>query len=112
MSADPERDLVFLPTASAGPDAYGGSRRGRNDFANSVVALGASTGELAWSYQVVHHDLWNCDVAAQPMLITLPRDGREIPAVVVGTKMGLIFVLHRETGEPLLPVRAEERYAW
>ncbi len=107
ISADPERDLVFLPTGSAAPDFYGGDRPGRNDFANSVVALRASTGELVWSFQVVHHDLWDYDVASQPVLIDYERDGRSIPAVVVGTKMGLIFVLDRETGEPLVEV--EER---
>lgn len=107
ISADPERDLVFLPTGSAAPDFYGGARPGRNDFANSVVALRASTGAVAWSFQVVHHDLWDYDVASQPVLIDLERDGSTVPAVVVGTKMGHLFVLHRETGEPLFDV--EER---
>jgi quinoprotein glucose dehydrogenase len=107
LSADPERDLVFVPTGSAAPDFYGGQRTGSNLFANSVVALRASTGEVVWHFQVVHHDLWDYDVPAQPSLITVPRDGRDVPAVAVGTKMGHLFVLHRETGEPLFPV--EER---
>ncbi len=107
ISADPERDLVFLPTGSAAPDFYGGDRPGRNDFANSVVALRGSTGEVVWSFQVVHHDLWDYDVASQPVLIDLERDGGSVPAVAVGTKMGMIFVLDRETGEPLIEV--EER---
>ena len=107
ISSDPQRDLVFLPTGSAAPDFYGGDRPGRNDFANSVVALRASTGALVWSFQVVHHDLWDYDVPAQPVLIELERDGASVPAVVVGTKMGHLFVLHRETGEPLFDV--EER---
>ncbi len=107
ISADPERDLVFLPTGSAAPDFYGGARPGRNDLANSVVALRASSGEFVWSFQVVHHDLWDYDVASQPVLIDLERDGGVVPAVVVGTKMGHLFVLHRETGEPLFDV--EER---
>jgi len=107
ISADSERDLVFLPTASAAPDFYGGERPGRNDHANSIVALRASTGALVWSFQVVHHDLWDYDLAAQPLLVTLRRSGREVPAVIIGTKTGMIFVLHRETGEPLLPI--EER---
>lgn len=107
LSGDAERDLVFLPTGSAAPDFYGGERLGDNLFANSVVALRASTGEYVWHFQVVHHDLWDYDVAAQPSLITVPRDGQEVPAVAVGTKTGLLFVLHRETGEPLFPV--EER---
>ncbi|UCC70981.1 MAG: pyrroloquinoline quinone-dependent dehydrogenase [Gemmatimonadota bacterium] len=107
LSSDPERDLVFLPTGSAAPDFYGGERLGNNAFANSVVALRASSGELLWHYQVVHHDLWDYDIASQPTATTIRRDGREIPAVVQATKMGHIFILHRETGEPLFPV--EER---
>ncbi len=107
ISADAERDLVFVPTSSPSPDFYGGERLGDNRYANSVVALRASTGKVVWHYQVVHHDLWDYDVAAQPMLINLKRDGRNIPAVAVATKMGHLFVLHRETGKPLFPV--EER---
>lgn len=107
ISADPERDLVFLPTGSAAPDFYGGERPGRNDFANSIVALRGSTGEVVWSFQVVHHDLWDYDVAAQPLLVDLRLDGDTVPAVIAGTKTGMLFVLHRETGEPIFPV--EER---
>jgi len=107
ISADPGRDLVFVPTGSAAPDFYGGERLGANLFANSVVALRASTGEIVWHFQVVHHDLWDYDVASQPTLFDFRRDGQSIPAVAVSTKMGHLFVLHRETGEALLPV--EER---
>ncbi len=107
LSADLERGLVFAPTGSAAPDFYGGERLGDNRFANSVVALRAETGELVWHFQVVHHDLWDYDIASQPTLTTVIRDGVEVPAVVQATKMGHIFVLHRETGVPLFPV--EER---
>jgi quinoprotein glucose dehydrogenase len=107
LASDPERDLVFVPTGSAAPDFYGGERLGSNMFANSVVALRASTGELVWHFQVVHHDLWDYDIATQPTVTTVRRNGEEIPAVVQATKMGHIFVLHRDTGEPLFPV--EER---
>jgi quinoprotein glucose dehydrogenase len=107
ISVDPERGLVFIPTGSPSPDFYGGERKGNNEFANSVVALRATTGRVVWHFQVVHHDLWDYDVASQPMLITVKRGGRTIPAVAVGTKIGHIFVLHRETGKPLFPV--EER---
>jgi quinoprotein glucose dehydrogenase len=107
LSADEERDLVFVPTGSAAPDFYGGQRPGDNRYANSVVALRASTGEVVWHFQVVHHDVWDYDVPAQPTLTTVTRDGVDVPAVVVGTKQGFLFVLHRETGAPLFPV--EER---
>ncbi|HKW42358.1 MAG TPA: pyrroloquinoline quinone-dependent dehydrogenase [Gemmatimonadales bacterium] len=107
FSADSARDLVFVPTGSASPDYYGGARLGDNRWANSVVALRASTGELVWGFQVVHHDLWDYDVPAQPVLFNLRRDGRQIPAVAVATKMGHLFVLDRLTGKPLFPV--EER---
>jgi quinoprotein glucose dehydrogenase len=103
LSTDEARDLVFVPSTSPSPDYYGGERLGSNRYANSLVALRASTGKLVWSFQVVHHDLWDFDIAAQPMLIDF--HGR--PAVVVGTKMGFIYILDRETGKPLLPV--EER---
>lgn len=104
LSGDEQRDLVFVPTGSASPDFYGGERPGDNKWANSTVALRASTGEFVWGFQVVHHDVWDYDPAAQPTLF-LWR-GKE-PAVVQATKMGHLFVLHRETGKPLLPV--EER---
>jgi quinoprotein glucose dehydrogenase len=104
FSVDAARDLVFVPTGSPAPDYYGGIRKGDNRWANSLVALQASTGKLVWGFQVVHHDLWDYDVAAQPTLFTW-KDGT--PAVVINTKMGHVFVLDRVTGRPLLPV--EER---
>jgi len=107
LAADPERGLVFVPTGSASPDFYGGERPGSNRHANSVVALRAATGEVVWSYQVVHHDLWDYDLASQPLLADVPVGGRLVPAVIQPTKMGHVFVLHRETGEPLFPI--EER---
>jgi quinoprotein glucose dehydrogenase len=107
MSVDAERGLVFLPTSSPSPDFYGGERLGANWYANSVVALRAATGAVVWHFQAVHHDLWDYDVPAQPVLVTMPVEGKPVPAVVVATKMGHLFVLHRETGVPLLPV--EER---
>jgi quinoprotein glucose dehydrogenase len=107
ISADPARDLVFVPTSSPSPDFYGGERKGKNDYADSVVALQASTGKVVWHFQVVHHDLWDYDVASQPMLMNVKRNGRDVPAVAVGTKIGHIFILDRQTGKPLFPV--EER---
>lgn len=107
MSVDAERDLVFLPTATAGPNFYGGLRPGDNRYANSVVALRGSTGEVVWHFQTLHHDVWDLDLPAQPILVDLRIDGEMTPVVVQLTKQGLIFVLHRETGEPVFPV--EER---
>jgi quinoprotein glucose dehydrogenase len=104
ISVDAAHDLVLVPTGSASPDYFGGIRKGDNKWANSVVALRASTGEFVWGFQVVHHDLWDYDVASQPLLFTW-KDGT--PAVAVTTKMGHVFVLNRLTGAPLLPV--EER---
>jgi quinoprotein glucose dehydrogenase len=104
LSVDAHSDLVFIPTGSASPDYFGGLRRGDNKWANSVVALHASSGEFVWGFQVVHHDLWDYDVASQPTLFSW-RDGT--PAVAITTKMGRVFVLNRLTGAPLLPV--EER---
>ena len=107
ISADAERDLVFIPTSSPSPDYFGGERKGDNARANSVVAIKASTGQVVWHFQVVHHDLWDYDVASQPMLVNLKRSDKEIPAVVIGTKMGMLFVLDRRDGKPVFPI--EER---
>jgi quinoprotein glucose dehydrogenase len=107
ISADAKRDLVFIPGSSPSPDYYGGERAGQNLYGNSIVALRASTGKMVWYFQVVHHDIWDYDIAAQPMLIDIDKDGNKTAAVAVGTKMGHIFILDRETGKPLFPV--EER---
>lgn len=107
MSVDEARGLVFLPTSSPSPDHYGGTRPGDNRYANSVVALHAATGEVAWHFQTVHHDVWDYDLPAQPSLITLERDGVPVDVVAQVTKTGFMFVLERDTGEPFFGV--EER---
>jgi glucose dehydrogenase len=107
MTVDVERGLVFLPTGSAASDFYGGDRKGANLYANSIVALDAATGRLRWHRQLVHHDIWDYDVVSPPALVTIRRGGRDIPAVVVLAKSGLMFVFDRRTGEPLFPI--EER---
>lgn len=107
IAADATRDLVFLPTSSPSVDYWGGARIGDNRHANSVVALRASTGALVWSFQTVHHDLWDYDNAAPPSLVEVTIAGVRRPAVVQATKSGQLFVLDRETGVPLIPV--EER---
>ncbi len=106
LAVDAERDLVFLPTGAPSPDYYGALRPGSNGHANSVVALRLSSGEIAWAFQLVHHDLWDYDTPAQPVLIEWPDGhGGRIPALAQVTKQGFVFLLDRRTGEPLLPVQ-------
>jgi quinoprotein glucose dehydrogenase len=107
LSADEALGLVYVPTGNASPDYYSGQRDRLDHYSSSVVALDARTGEVRWSFQTVHHDIWDYDVASQPVLVDLALPGGRVPALVQATKMGLVFVLNRETGEPVFPV--EER---
>jgi quinoprotein glucose dehydrogenase len=107
LSGDTERGLVFVPTGNASPDYFAANRRGLDYYASSVVALDARTGRVAWHFQTVHHDVWDYDVSSQPTLFQIPSVGGGVPAVAQATKMGHVFLLSRETGEPLYPV--EER---
>jgi len=107
LSADAELGLVYVPTGSASPDFYGGERQGDNLYANSLVALRAATGEVVWYRQLIHHDVWDYDLASQPTLVDLEHDGEVIPAVLQGTKTGMIFSFNRQTGEPIFAI--EER---
>jgi quinoprotein glucose dehydrogenase len=107
LAADSARDLVFVPTGSASPDYYGGERGGDNRYANSIVALRASTGKVVWHFQAVHHDLWDYDVASPPALVEIMHEGRRRDVVLQATKSGQLFVLDRDTGVPVFPV--EER---
>ncbi|MGB8547020.1 MAG: PQQ-binding-like beta-propeller repeat protein, partial [Xanthobacteraceae bacterium] len=107
MTVDEERGLVFLPTTSPSPDFWGGKRPGNNEHANSVVALRAETGELKWSFQTVHHDVWDYDLPAQPTLTRIDTGDGLRDVVIQPTKQGFFFVLDRDTGKPVWPV--EER---
>jgi quinoprotein glucose dehydrogenase len=107
LSVDVGHGLVYVPTGTPSPDFYGGERIGDNAYANSLVALSVETGEVVWYQQLVHHDLWDYDLPAQPMLVELTKDGRQFEAVVQTTKMGMVFVFDRLTGEPIWPI--EER---
>lgn len=107
ISADPLNGLVYVPTSCPSTDYYGGERKGSNLFANSLVALNAATGKMAWHFQAVHHDIWDYDLPAQPILTDVTKDGKKIPVVILVTKMGHIFVLDRKTGEHIFPI--EER---
>jgi quinoprotein glucose dehydrogenase len=109
LSGDAERGLVFVPTGNPSPDSFGGLRRGVDYYGSSTVALDAKTGKVVWHFQSVHHDVWDYDVPGQPQLYRHPEVGGGRPAVVQPTKLGHVFLLDRETGEPLYPV--EERPA-
>lgn len=109
MSLDEEREMVFLGTATGNPDFYtpGTRGKGKHLYGNTILALNATTGERIWHYQTIHHDLWDYDLPAPPVLVTLEKDGELVEAVAQVTKQGFTFVLDRETGEPVFPV--EER---
>ncbi|UII78048.1 PQQ-binding-like beta-propeller repeat protein [Flagellimonas sp. CMM7] len=108
MAMDTERGIVYVPTGSAAFDWYGGDRSGANLFANSLLALDAKTGERMWHFQMVHHDMWDRDLPAPPNLLTIKRDGKDIPAVAQVTKSGHVFIFNRVTGEPLFPIEEKQ----
>ncbi len=104
MSFDPALNLIYAPTGNAAPDYFGGARREFDDaWSSSVVALDADTGRPRWSYQTVHHDIWDYDVPAQPVLVDVVVDGARIPSVAVPTKTGEVFLLDRRHGTPVHP---------
>ena len=105
LSGDPGRGLVFLATTSPSPDYFAGTRHFPIPYANAVVAVRVSDGSVAWHYQVVHRDLFDYDLPAQPMLVSIRKDGRLRDVVIQPTKAGLTFVLDRDTGQPVFPVR-------
>ena len=107
LSLDTERGIVYVPLGSASYDFYGVDRLGENLFANSLVALDVRTGERIWHFQTIHHDLWDYDIAATPVLLTVAHEGEEVDIVAAASKTGMVFVFNRETGEPLWPI--EER---
>jgi quinoprotein glucose dehydrogenase len=107
MTVDVERGLVFVPLGSPTADFYGADRHGNNLYGDSLVALDALTGKIRWYQQLVHHDLWDYDPAAPPTLVDVRRGGQTIPSVVQITKMGLLFIFNRVTGEPIFGL--EER---
>jgi quinoprotein glucose dehydrogenase len=107
MTADSERGIAYLPFGAPTWDRYGGDRKGANLFGTSLVAVDALTGKYLWHFQVVHHDIWDNDLQAPPILFDVRKQGRTVPAVAIVSKNGLLFVLDRRTGEPIHPV--EER---
>ena len=107
MAVDVENNMLFVPTGSMSPDFYGGSRKGKNLYANSLLALEASSGKLLWHYQFTHHDIWDRDLPAPPNLITVDQGSEKIKAVVQITKQGYVFAFDRFKGTPLFAI--EER---
>ena len=104
FALDAARGILFAPTGSAVADFYGDDRVGDDLYANSLIALNASTGRRLWHFQGVHHDIWDRDFASPPVLVTLTRDGKRVDAVAQPTKQGFVFVLDRVTGKPLFPI--------
>ncbi len=104
---DTELGIIYIPTGSPRFDWYGGNREGDNLFGNSIIALDARTGKRIWHFQAVHHDLWDFDLPTSPKLLTIERDGENVPIVIQPTKMGYMFVFDRRTGEPIWDI--EER---
>ncbi|HJO12508.1 MAG: PQQ-binding-like beta-propeller repeat protein [Gammaproteobacteria bacterium] len=107
FTVDQQRGLLYIPLASPIPFAYGGDRGGSNLFSNSLVAVDILSGEYRWHFQTIHHDLWDHDPPAPPSLFDIPRATGAIPALGVTTKSGYLYILNRETGEPIYGV--EER---
>ncbi len=105
MTVDEKRGLVFAATGSASFDFYGGNRKGQNLFANCVLALDALTGKRKWHFQIIHHDLWDRDLPAAPVLVTMDHNGKKMDAVAQVTKSGYVYLFDRETGEPLYPIK-------
>ena len=104
MSLDEKRGIVYVPTGSVSGDFYGGIREGQNLFANSLIALDALTGKYIWHYQIVHHDLWDRDLPANPNLVSIIQNGDTIDAVAQITKHGYIFMFDRLTGKPVFDI--------
>jgi len=104
MSVDEDNGLILIPTGSVSPGYFGGTRQGNDGFANSLLALEAKTGKLVWSQQLVHHDLWDYDLAAQPVLGDIEVQGIPVPAVIQATKTGMLYVFDRTKGQPLAPI--------
>jgi glucose dehydrogenase len=100
-AAEENKGVVYCPTGSASYDFYGGDRKGENLYANSVLALEAKSGRLLWHKQLVHHDLWDYDLPAQPVLLDVRREGKSIPAIAQVTKMGFVWFLDRRSGEAI-----------
>ncbi len=108
MSLDEEKGILFVPTGSVAFDFYGGKRLGNDLFGNCLIALDAATGKRLWHFQTVHHDLWDRDLPATPVLATIIKDGKKVDAAIQTTKSGFIFLFDRETGKPIYPIEEKQ----
>ena len=104
---DETRGIVYVPTGSAVTDFYGADRAGNDLYANCLLALDANTGKLLWHFQAVHHDMWDRDFPAPPILLTVKHNGKTVDAVAQTTKHGQVFVFDRVTGKPLFPIEEQ-----
>ncbi len=104
MSVDEANNLLFMPISSPSPDYYGGDRTADMPLSTSIAAVDADTGTVKWSYQIVHHDIWDYDTNSAPVLFDIQRDGKTIPALIQSSKLGFLYVLNRLTGEPIFPI--------
>ena len=106
MSVDEKHGIVYMPVGGPAANYYGGDRPGNDLFSNTLVAVDANTGKLKWSFQTVHHELWDFDLPPEPVLLDLDVNGKKIPAVVQTGKSGYMFILNRLTGKPVFGVRS------
>jgi quinoprotein glucose dehydrogenase len=104
MSVDTARGIAYLPFGAPTVDRYGGDHKGANLFSSSLVAVDAATGKYLWHFQLTHHDIWDLDALTTPVLLTVKKDGKSIPAVAMMNKAALLFLLNRVTGEPIYKV--------
>ncbi len=104
ISADPELGIVYIPTNGVTIDYYGGHHPGDNLYGTSLIALNAATGERAWHFQMVRHDIWNYDTPTAPILLDVATDSGLMPIVAQATKQGYVYAFHRQSGEPVWPI--------
>jgi quinoprotein glucose dehydrogenase len=107
MSLDEKTGIIYIPLGSASPDFFGSHRKGKDLYANCLLALNAATGKLIWYYQTIHHDMWDRDLPCAPTLLTVKQDGKTIQAVAQPTKTAFVFLFNRETGQPLFKINEE-----
>jgi quinoprotein glucose dehydrogenase len=105
-AGDEELGYVYVPLGNASGDYYGAQRKPlENEYNSSLVAIDVTTGKPVWHFQTVHYDLWDYDLGSQPSLVDLPTEQGKVPAIIVPSKQGQIYVLNRKTGKSLFPVQ-------